>query len=332
MSSVFIIAEIGVNHNGDIELAKRMIDAAANAKVDAVKFQSFHAKLLVTQQANKAEYQIKNSGKTGTQYDMLKKLELNEEEHKCLMRYCEEKNILFLSSAFDLESIEMLDKLGLKIFKIPSGEITNYPYLKKIASLKRRVILSTGMSTIQEIQDAIEVLKKNGTTDIVLLQCNTEYPTPMEDVNLRSMVTLQNKFGLCVGYSDHSLGIEVPIAAVAMGAQVIEKHFTLDKTMQGPDHKASLEPHELADMVRKIRNIEKALGSIEKIVSTSENKNKEIARKSIVAARKINKGEVYTEENLTTKRPGNGISPMRWEELIGKTANKDYKEDELIIW
>ncbi len=327
----FIIAEAGVNHNGSIELAKKLIDAAVDAGVDAVKFQTFKSEKLVSRNAEKAEYQKKSTSEEESQFDMLKKLELDVESHNVLMNYCKNKGIMFLSTAFDLESIDLLNELGLEIFKIPSGEITNYPYLKKIGKLKKKVILSTGMSNMQEVKEAVNVLKNNGTKDIIILHCNTEYPTPMECVNLRAMNTIKDELNVEVGYSDHTLGIEVPIAAVAMGAKVIEKHFTLDKNMEGPDHKASLEPQELKEMVLRIRNIEKALGNGKKEPSKSEFKNLGVARKSIVADRKIKKGEIFTEDNITCKRPGNGISPMKWEEVIGKIAVKDFDEDEMIV-
>ena len=330
MNKTFIIAEAGVNHNGSMELAKKLIDAAAEAKVDVVKFQTFKTENLVCKNAIKAEYQEKTTSKNESQFEMLKKLELDIDAHKILMDYCGAKGIMFLSTAFDLESIDVLNELGMEIFKIPSGEITNYPYLRKIAKLKKKVILSTGMSYMEEIQDAIKVLKENGTKDITVLHCNTEYPTPIEDVNLNAMNTIKENLKVEIGYSDHTTGIEVPIAAVAMGAKVIEKHFTLDKNMEGPDHKASLEPNELKDMVYAIRNIEKAMGNGVKVPSKSETKNLMIARKSIVANKLIKKGEKFTEDNLTCKRPGDGISPMKWEDVIGKVANKDFEEDEMI--
>jgi len=330
MKKIFIIAEAGVNHNGSIELAKQLIDVAKDAKVDAVKFQTFKTENLVSKNATKAEYQERTTSKNESQFAMLKKLELDIESHKILMEYCENKGIMFLSTAFDLESIDVLNELGIEIFKIPSGEITNYPYLKKIGELNKKVILSTGMSYMEEIQDAIKVLKENGTNDITVLHCNTEYPTPMEDVNLKAMNTIKENLNIEIGYSDHTTGIEVAIAAAAMGAKVIEKHFTLDKNMEGPDHKASLEPSELKGMVNAIRNIEKAMGSGEKIPSKSEIKNLNIARKSIVAKKLIKKGEKFTENNLTCKRPGNGTSPMKWEDIIGKVASKDFNEDEMI--
>ena len=330
MKKTFIIAEAGVNHNGSLEVAKKLIDAAVEAKVDAVKFQTFKTENLVCKNAIKAEYQEKTTSKNESQFQMLKKLELDIETHKILMAYCKEKKIMFLSAAFDLESIDVLNNLGIEIFKIPSGEITNYPYLRKIGTLRKKVILSTGMSYIEEIRDAIKVLKENGTTDIIVLHCNTEYPTPMEDVNLNAINTIKEMLNVKVGYSDHTIGIEVSIAAVAMGAKVIEKHFTLDKNMEGPDHKASLEPNELKNMVNAIRNIEKAMGNGVKVPSKSEIKNLNIARKSIVAKKLIKKGEKFTEDNLTCKRPANGISPMRWEEVIGEVASKDFQEDEMI--
>lgn len=330
LEKVFIIAEAGVNHNGSIELAKRLIDEAADAGADAIKFQTFKAENLVTKDAKKAEYQTKTTGQDESQFDMIKKLELDYDVHKELIEYCKAKNIMFMSSPFDLESIDLLNDLGLEIFKIPSGEITNVPYLRKIGQLKKKVILSTGMSSLAEIEFALNILKEAGTSDITVLHCNTEYPTPMEDVNLKAMNTIQQAFQVKVGYSDHTLGIEVPIAAVALGATVIEKHFTLDKNMEGPDHKASLEPDELKAMVRAIRNIEKAMGDGIKKPSPSEEKNKEIVRKSIVAKTTIKKGDVFTEDNLDIKRPGNGISPIFWDLLIGKVAKRDYDKDELI--
>ncbi len=330
MKKVFIIAEAGVNHNGSIELAKELIDKASEAGADAVKFQSFKAEKLVTKNARKAEYQEDTTGKEENQFEMIKKLELDYEKHEELINYCKSKDIMFLSSPFDLESIDLLNNLGLGIFKIPSGEITNLPYLRKIGSLEKKVILSTGMSTLGDIEKALEILKTSGTTDITILHCNTEYPTPIGDVNLNAMNTIRDAFKVEVGYSDHTLGIEVPIAAVALGATVIEKHFTLDKTMEGPDHRASLEPNELKEMVRCIRNIEKALGDGVKNLSQSESKNLKVARKSIVASKIIAKGEVFTEKNLAIKRPGEGISPMRWDEIIGKIAKRDFEEDELI--
>lgn len=330
MGKVFIIAEAGVNHNGDINNAKKLIDVAADAGADAVKFQTFKAENIVSKNAEKAEYQKNTTDAQENQFDMLKKLELTEEMHQTLMEYCVEKNIVFLSTPFDLDSIDYLDKEGIEIMKIPSGEITNYPYLVKIAKVGKPVILSTGMSELYEVEDAVAILRENGVEDITVLHCNTEYPTPYTDVNLKAMLTLKDRLNLKVGYSDHTMGIEVPIAAVAMGATVIEKHFTLDKSMDGPDHKASLEPEELRAMIRAIRNIENALGDGQKTPSYSEKKNISIVRKSIVAQKTILKGEMFTEDNLTVKRPGDGISPMHWNELIGKKAQKDYEADEMI--
>lgn len=327
---VFIIAEAGVNHNGDINIAKRIIDQAVMSGADAVKFQTFKAENLVCRNAEKAEYQRKTTDEGESQFEMLKKLELSEEAHRELIEYCKGKKIEFLSSPFDIYSVQLLSEFGLNVYKIASGEITNYPLLKCIGEKKKKVIMSTGMSTLEEVREAINVLKENGTTDISLLHCNTEYPTPMEDVNLHAMLTLKKEFQVNVGYSDHTKGIEVPIAAVALGAVLIEKHFTLDNNMEGPDHKASLDPDEFKKMVSAIRNIEVALGDGRKRPSDSERKNMEIARKSIVAKKKITKGCIFTEENITTKRPGNGINPMRWNEIVGKSAMRDYEIDELI--
>lgn len=327
-----IIAEAGVNHNGSIENAFKLVDAAVVAGVDYVKFQTFKTGALVSKKAKKAEYQILNA-KDGdnSQYQMLKKLELSHDQHQQLISYCNENGINFFSTAFDPASLQYLKNIGLELVKIPSGEITNLPYLRKAAQLFSKVILSTGMATMKEIEDAVEVFQKNGVREITILHCNTEYPTPMEDVNLKAMLTIKKKFGVDVGYSDHTLGIEVPIAAVALGASIIEKHFTLDRTMDGPDHVASLEPDELKSMVRAIRNIEQAMsGSGIKTPSRSELKNIKIARKSIVAAVDIKKGEVFTEKNITVKRPGNGISPMQWDSIIGQQASRDFKEDDLI--
>lgn len=333
MKKTLIIAEAGVNHNGDIAKAKALIDKGAEAGVDYVKFQTFKAANLVTKQAKRAAYQDKNTQNNDSQYEMLKKLELSQAVHQELIDYCAKKGVQFLSTGFDIESLEFLARLGITIAKVPSGEITNLPYLRKVAALFPEVILSTGMATIIEIKDAVKVLTDNDVNKdkITVLHCNTEYPTPMEDVNLRAMLHIQQEVGIAIGYSDHTLGIEVPIAAVALGATVIEKHFTLDKTLPGPDHKASLEPEELKAMVMAIRNIEKAVGgSGLKEVSASEAKNKPIARKSIVASKSIKKGDFFTEENITVKRPGMGISPMQWDDVIGKTAKKDFEEDDLI--
>jgi N,N'-diacetyllegionaminate synthase len=327
-----IIAEAGVNHNGSIETAKKMVDAAVHAGVDYIKFQTFKAEKLVSGNAEKAEYQKQTTNAEESQYQMIKKLELDIDTHKELINYCDKKGIKFISTPFDLESIDLLYELGVPLFKIGSGEITNYPYLKKIAQKRLPAILSTGMSNLTDVEKALDVLLKNGLIrdQITLLHANTEYPTPMEDVNLKAMLTLRDAFKMKVGYSDHTLGIEVPIAAVAMGATVIEKHFTLDKSMEGPDHKASLEPEELEAMVNAIRNIEKSIGDGIKRPSPSETKNMPIARKSIIASTFIKKGEVFTEQNITTKRPGTGISPMRWEEILGRKAMKDFKPDDLI--
>ena len=330
---VVIIAEAGVNHNGSLDLAKKLIDAAAEAGADYVKFQTFKADKLVSRTAKKADYQKKNiDDADSSQFEMLKKLELNEEMHIELISYCKKKEIEFLSTGFDEESIDMLDLLGVSLFKIPSGEITNKPYIQHIARKGRPIILSTGMATLGEIEDALTVMMDEGLDrkKITILHCNTEYPTPMEDVNLKAMLTIRDAFKLDIGYSDHTQGIEIPITAVAMGAKVIEKHFTLDKTMKGPDHKASLEPIELKAMVKAIRNIEKAMGNGIKQASTSEKKNISIARKSVVASRNIKKGELFSEENIVAKRPGSGISPMRWNEIIGLNASRDFKKDDLI--
>ena len=329
-----IIAEAGVNHNGSMENAFRLVDAAADAGADYIKFQTFKAEKLVSGSAKKADYQIQNTRNAEeTQLQMLQKLELSQEQHAQLIAYCRKKNIQFFSTAFDLDSLEYLYEVGLKMVKIPSGEITNLPYLRKAACLFRQVILSTGMTTISEIKDAVSVFTDAGIPkeNITILHCNTEYPTPMDDVNLKAMLHIQELFGTEVGYSDHTLGIEVPIAAVALGASIVEKHFTLDKTMNGPDHSASLEPDELKAMVSAIRNLEKALsGSGMKEVSPSEQKNIAIARKSIVATKEIHKGELFTEDNISVKRPGTGISPMKWDEVIGKVSQQDFAEDELI--
>lgn len=328
--SVFIIAEAGVNHNGSLEIAKKLVDAAKAAGADCVKFQTFVAGNIVSKNAQKAEYQKKETGSEESQYDMLKKLELSFEEFKDLHAYCKRQHIEFMSTAFDFDSIDFLESLDMGIWKIPSGDITNLPYLIKIAKLNKPIILSTGMSTMEEIEWAIKILKEHGAGEITVLHCTTEYPTPYEDVNLKAMVAIRDAFQVPVGYSDHTKGIEVPIAAVAMGAKVIEKHFTLDKNMVGPDHKASLEPQELKDMISAIRHIEVAIGDGRKEPAESERKNMAIARKSIIASKPIAAGEVLTEENLTVKRPGDGISPMKWFEVIGNLAKRDFKEDELI--
>lgn len=327
----FIIAEAGVNHNGDIGLAKKLIDKASEAGVDAVKFQTWKTELLVTKDAKQAEYQTANTKKEESQFDMLKRLELSYAEFGELKAYCDSKNILFLSTPDEVESAVFLSSIQ-DIFKIGSGELTNKPFLKHIGNLKKKIILSTGMGNLEEIQDALNTLVEAGTDlkNISVLHANTQYPTPMEDVNLNAMITIKEKLGVSVGYSDHTLGIEVPIAAVAMGAKIIEKHFTLDKTMDGPDHKASLDPIELKNMVTAIRNIELALGSNIKKPSKSEVENIEIVRKSIVAGNSIKKGELFTENNITTMRPGTGLSPMKWDEVIGSQSTKDYSKGDLI--
>jgi len=331
-NKVFIIAEAGVNHNGSVDLAKRLIEVAVNSGADAVKFQTFKAENLVSKNTQKADYQKQTTDASESQFDMIKKLELDVGTHKKLIAYCQEKNIMFLSTPFDHESINLLSDLGLQIFKIPSGEITNLPYLRHIGSLGKKIILSTGMSNLEEVGNALNILINAGTSkdNITVLHANTMYPTPMEDVNLNAMLTIQKEFGVDVGYSDHTLGIEVDIAAVAMGALCIEKHFTLDKTMDGPDHKASLEPEELKSMVGAIRNIEKAMGNSEKNPSPSESVNIGVVRKSIVASQNIKKGEVLTEKNIAVKRPGNGIIPMKWDSIIGSIATKNYNIDDLI--
>lgn len=330
MEKVLIIAEAGVNHNGDIRIAKRLADEAKKAGADIVKFQTAKLSSLVSKFADMAEYQKENIGEEMTQQEMLRKLLLTYEEFEVLASYCEKIGIRFLSTPFDLDSIEFLKELGCDIWKIPSGEITNLPYLEKIAETHKPVILSTGMCTLEEVEDAVRILKRTGAGDITLLHCTTQYPTPYDEVNLKAMLTLKEKFNCMVGYSDHTKGIEVPVAAVAMGAKVIEKHFTLDKNMEGPDHKASLEPQELQTMITAIRNIEKAIGNGEKLPTKSEIANKTVARKSIIALKNIKKGEELTTENLTTKRPGNGISPMKWYEVLGTKAVRDFQEDELI--
>lgn len=330
MSKVLIIAEAGVNHNGDINTAFRMIDAAKEAGADIIKFQTAKPESLVSKFAEKAEYQKAATGNSESQLDMIKRLLLKFEDYSLLKTYCEKVGIRFLSTPFDLDSIAFLDNLGIDFWKVPSGEITNYPYLVRIGKTEKPVVLSTGMSTMEEIEAALSVLKENGTKEITLLHCNTQYPTPYEDVNLNAMNFLKEKTGLEVGYSDHTQGIAVPIAAAAMGATIIEKHFTLDKTMEGPDHKASLNPQELKDMCTAIRQIELAKGSGQKVVTASERENLSVARKSIVAAKRIRKGELFSEENITTKRPGTGISPMKWNVVLGQKANRDYEEDELI--
>lgn len=331
MEHICIIAEAGVNHNGSYDTAIEMVDAAKKAGADYIKFQTFVPEKLVSAYAEKAEYQKKTTGSDESQLDMLKKLTLTNDEFLNIKKYCDKIGIGFLSTPFDQESIDFLEKLNMDFWKVPSGEITNLPYLEKIAETKRKVVMSTGMSSINEIQDAVNLLEKNGAGDIILLHCNTQYPTPFEDVNLKAMNTIQMVTGKKVGYSDHTNGIAVSIAAVAMGAVVIEKHFTLDREMEGPDQKASLEPEELHKMVSSIRNIEKAIGQEIKTPSVSEINNRNVVRKSIVANRDIKMGEVFSKDNLTTKRPGDGISPMFWYDVLGKEAIRDFKKDEKII-
>ncbi len=330
-----IIAEAGVNHNGKIDLAKKLVDVAKEAGADFVKFQTFKASKLVSKTARKADYQIKNiNDGDDSQYQMLKKLELTEEMHDALIKYCKEKEIGFLSTAFDIESADYLKSIGINLFKVPSGEITNYPLLKKIAEIADEVILSTGMCNMSEIEAALKVITNNGIpkNKVTILHCNTDYPTPMKDVNLNAMNSIKEHLGTSVGYSDHTEGIEIPIAAVAMGAECIEKHFTLDKTLPGPDHVASLEPDELIEMVKSIRNIEKALGDGVKKPSPSESKNIAIARKSIHTNDFIKAGDIITSENIVMKRPGNGISPMEYENVLGKRFNKDLEPDQLLTY
>ena len=327
---VLVIAEAGVNHNGSVDLAFQLVDKAKEAGADIIKFQTFDAESISSRNAQKAEYQMTTTGRKDGQLEMLKRLALTYDDFDKIRNYCLEKNIEFLSTPFDLRSIDFLRELGCRFWKIPSGEITNYPYLVKIAKTGMPIVMSTGMANLDEVKEAFKLLKDNGCGKITLLQCTTEYPAPLEDVNLNAMLTLREAFGCDIGYSDHTPGIEIPIAAVAMGAKVIEKHLTLDRNMEGPDHKASLEPDEFAQMVRCIRNVEKAMGNGIKKPSESEIKNINIARKSIIASRRISKGEILSEENITTKRPGNGISPMRWNDIIGKRAPRDFLGDELI--
>ncbi len=329
MCRTLIIAEAGVNHNGSISMAKKLIRAAKSSGADIVKFQTANVDSLVTESAAMAEYQRRNTGQEKSQKEMLKKLLLKFEDFEDLASYCMEVGIKFLSTPFDIESVRFLDKLQ-DIWKIPSGEITNYPYLVEIGRTKKDVILSTGMSDLHEIHDAVDVLKSNGTKNITLLHCTTEYPAPIEEINLNVMETLRKEFGCPVGYSDHTQGIEIDLAAVAMGATIIEKHFTLDRSLPGPDHKASLEPDELKAMVSGIRKVELARGTGVKRPTASERKNRDIARKSIVAAKAIKQGEIFTTDNLTTKRPGSGVSPMRWNEVLGERAVRCFEEDELI--
>ena len=332
INKIIIIAEAGVNHNGDIKIAKKLIEVASKAGADYVKFQTFVAKDCVSLNAKKAKYQIQNTKNNESQFDMIKKLEFSKKDHEILINHCKKYNIKFLSTPFDLESIKLLNDLGLDTFKIPSGEITNLPYLKAIAKLNKKIILSTGMSNLADIENALDVLIKNGTKrkNISLLHCNTQYPTPIEDVNLNAIKTIKEAFKLDVGYSDHTNGINIAIAAVVMGACIIEKHFTLDKNMQGPDHLASLEPNELEAMIKGIRELELAFGDGIKKASKSEKDNIKIVRKSLIANKNIKKGEKFTKENLTTKRPGSGICAMNYDKYLGKIAQKNYQKDELI--
>lgn len=332
VGKVFIIAEAGVNHNGRMDLAYKLVDSAKEAGADAVKFQAFKAEKLVSMEAQKADYQKDTTDPKESQLEMLRRLQLDEEEQEGIKNYCEKRAIIFLASPFDMESVNFLDGLGLKIFKIPSGEITNLPYLRKIGSLNKEIIMSTGMANMDEVSESLNILIDSGTEKrkITLLHCNTEYPTPYGDVNLLVMRTIKDRLGVNVGYSDHTTGIEVAIGAVALGASVIEKHFTLSKELEGPDHRASLEPGELKEMVIAIRNMELAIGHGEKNPSASELKNKPIVRKSIVAAKPIKKGEKFSEKNITAKRPGTGISPMKWDKIIGMEAKYDFEIDQMI--
>ena len=329
---VLIIAEAGVNHNGSLRQAKELVDVAKDSGADIVKFQTFKSNNLVTKETKKAFYQSLNTDNNDSQLEMLRKLELSFDQQLELRNYCVKKNIEFLTTAFDLESLDLIDQMNLKRFKIPSGEITNLPYLRKIGSFGKSIILSTGMSNIEEISNALHQLHLAGTLrkDISILHCTSEYPAPFFDINLKAMNTIKNKFNINIGYSDHTLGVEVSFAAVSLGAKIIEKHITLNRNLSGPDHKASLEPKEFKNLVKGIRNISLALGKSEKKITNSEIKNLTIVRKSIVAKRDIKKGELYTEDNLTTKRPAIGICPMRWDEMIGKVSKKDYKVDDLI--
>ncbi|WP_117168493.1 N-acetylneuraminate synthase [Paraliobacillus sediminis] len=327
--SVFVIAEAGVNHNGSLEIAKKLVDKAKESGADCIKFQTFISKNLASKSAKKANYQTSEDA-SESQLEMLEKLELSFSSFKELRRYCDSKGIMFLSTGFDSDSVDFLQELGMEIWKVPSGEMTNLPYLVKVASFKKPIILSTGMGTIEDVQASMDVLLEHGAQDITILHCTTEYPTPYNEVNLRAMDTMHKKFNVPIGYSDHTEGIEIPVAAVALGATIIEKHFTLDRSMEGPDHRASLEPDELKAMIQGIRHIEVAIGTGDKVPSISERKNMSVARKSIVAKRKIQNGEKFSDENLTVKRPGNGISPMKWFEVIGKKAIRNFEEDELI--
>lgn len=332
MKRTFIIAEAGVNHNGQIDLAYKLIDEAVKAGADAVKFQTAVPELVMTEYATKAEYQITNTGESGSQIEMAKKIHLPLEAYQELKEYCEKNNIIFLSTPFDMKSLELLLSFNMMYMKIPSGEITNYPYLKKIGEQNMNVIISTGMSTLKDVEECLNLVIASGTDKekITLLHCTTEYPAPLEEVNLKAMLTLKDSFGVKVGYSDHTKGVEVAIAAAALGATVIEKHFTLDKTMEGPDHVASLEPSELGEMIKCIRNVDLAMGDGDKQIAASEKKNIAIARKSILAAHDIEEGEVFTNENLIVKRPGSGINPMRWNEVVGTKAKRKFSKDEFI--
>ena len=332
MKKTFIIAEAGVNHNGNIDLAYKMVDEAVKSGADAVKFQTAVPELVMTEYATKADYQITNTGESGSQIEMAKKIHLPLEAYKDLKAYCEKKGIMFLSTPFDMKSLELLISFNMFCMKIPSGEITNYPYLRRIGELNTNVIISTGMATLADIEACLNLIISSGTEreKITLLHCTTEYPAPFEDVNLKAMLTLRDAFHVKVGYSDHTPGIEISVAAAAIGAVVIEKHFTLDKTMEGPDHVASLEPHELTEMVKAIRNVDLSMGDGIKAVASSEGKNMVIARKSILAAREIKEGEIFSEDNLIVKRPGSGINPMRWNEVVGMKAKRNFSKDELI--
>ena len=334
MSKCIVIAEAGVNHNGSLDLALRLVNAAVAAGADVVKFQTFKASCLASRNAPKALYQQTTTDADASQLEMLRKLELSEANHKKLISHCQQQNIAFLSTPFDFPSIDFLASLGMSVFKIPSGEITNLPYLRKVGGLGKDIILSTGMSTLEEVADALRIVEAAGTprSRVTLLHCTTQYPAPLESVNLRAMLTLREAFpGIAgVGYSDHTQGIEIPLAAVALGATVVEKHFTLDRDMEGPDHKASLEPNELRAMVAGIRSVERAMGDGVKAPAQAEISNIAVVRKSIVVALPIKKGDLLSEENMAVKRPGNGISPMRWDEFVGKVATRDYAEDELL--
>lgn len=328
--SVLIIAEAGVNHNGSLELAKRMADVAKEAGADIVKYQTAVPELVISRFAPKAEYQKDTTGEAESQLEMVKKIHFGFDAHRELKKYCDSIGIKYLSTPFDMDSIDFLAEMDMPVWKIPSGEVTNLPYLEKVAKLHKPIVMSTGMCEISEIKDALEILEKNGAREITILHCNTEYPTPLKDANVRAMLDIKANFGTKVGYSDHTLGLEAPLAAVALGATVVEKHFTLDKNMEGPDHQASMNPDELKALVKAIRNTELALGDGVKRVTESEAKNKDVARKSIVAKVPVKAGEVFTVDNITVKRPGSGISPMRWYEVLGKTAKRDFSLDELI--